>query len=89
MEGRRGRSGNCCFDEGTFTAAPNASVRLAFSLPSLVLGEIFDGLYGITPILPGRRGRTESSRIPGEGGCFDESAFIFRRAGALFLSKHS
>lgn len=64
----RGRSGNSCFDEGTFTAVLNASVRLAVSLPSLVFGKILRA-YGITPILPGRRGRSESRRIPGEGGC--------------------
>lgn len=57
-----------------------------FSLPSLMFGKIL-WAYGITPILLGRRGRSESSRIPGEG--LDENAFIFRRAGVSLLSQHS
>lgn len=64
-----GRSGSSCFDEGTFTAAPNISVSLAFLWPSLAFGKILLAC-GITPVLPGRRGRCESSRIPGEGGCW-------------------
>lgn len=64
--GRRGRSGSGCFDEGTFTAAPDASVRLAFSLPSLVFGKIL-WAFGITPILPGRRGSLREQPRPGGG----------------------